>query len=102
MIVISCIDDKNGVLFNHRRQSKDRILQEHILQLTGSGRLWMSPYSKKQFADTDLVHVMVDEAYLDKAGNDDYCFVEGDDLSLYREKIHTVILFKSGASSVLP
>lgn len=94
MTVMLCIDGKNGVLFNHRRQSKDKALQEHILRLAGRNRLFMSPYSKKQFADTGPVQVIADEAYLNKAGEDDYCFVEGDDLSPYMEKIHTIILFK--------
>lgn len=94
MIVMLCIDDKNGMLFNHRRQSKDRILQEHILDMVGSSNLWMSSYSRKQFADTGEANVTVDEEYLAKAGTDDYCFVEDADLTPYMEKADTIILFK--------
>lgn len=94
MTVMLCVDDKNGTFFNHRRQSKDRILQEHILKLAGPKRLWMSPYSKKQFADTGQIDVMADEEYLEKAGDEDLCFAEGDDLTPYVEKIDRIILFK--------
>ena len=94
LIVIVCVDDKNGVAFNRRRQSKDRILQEHILNMVGSSKLWMSPYSRKQFADTREVHVIVDEECLEKAGDSDYCFAEDKDSSQYVEKIDTLILFK--------
>ena len=51
MIIMLCVDDKDGMLFNRRRQSKDRVLYRHIVELAGSGRLWMSSYSQKQFAD---------------------------------------------------
>lgn len=94
MTVMLCVDDKNGMLFNHRRQSQDRILQQHILDLAGSHRLWMSPYSRKQFAETGSADVMEDEEYLDKAGSNDYCFVEDRDISPYAESIDTIILFR--------
>ena len=94
MIVMLCVDDKNGMLFNRRRQSKDRVLCQHILELVGTGRLWMSPYSKKQFADTKQAEVIVDEAYLEKAGAGDYCFVEDRDVALYENRIEQIILFR--------
>ena len=30
MRLIVCLDDKNGMAFNHRRQSRDRIVTEKI------------------------------------------------------------------------
>lgn len=30
MIVITCLDQKNGMMFNHRRQSQDSVLREHV------------------------------------------------------------------------
>ena len=46
MILIVCVDDHNGMMFNHRRQSQDRILRADILELTGGKKLWMNAYSK--------------------------------------------------------
>lgn len=96
MIVIVCVDDKYGVMYNHRRQSKDRVLQEHILNMVGSNKLWMNHYTKKQFVDTSLdsVNVIIDEDFLKKAGNGDYCFVEDKDISSYLDNIEKIILFK--------
>ena len=45
MIVICVIDDHGGMLFNHRRQSQDRILRARILQRTKGKKLWMNAYS---------------------------------------------------------
>ena len=33
MVLIVCVDDHNGMMFNHRRQSQDRILRADILNL---------------------------------------------------------------------
>ena len=41
MTAIICMDDKNGILFNRRRQSQDRLLREDLLRETGSSPLWM-------------------------------------------------------------
>ena len=94
MIIMLCVDDKDGMLFNRRRQSKDRVLYRHIVELAGSGRLWMSSYSQKQFADAGQAEIIVDEAYLEKAGAGDYCFVEDKDVALYEDRIEKVILFR--------
>ena len=33
MILIVCIDDNKGMMFNHRRQSQDGVLRRHILDM---------------------------------------------------------------------
>lgn len=45
-----CVDDNNGVCFNNRRQSRDRLVTEDMLA-TARGRLVMTPYTAKLFAD---------------------------------------------------
>ena len=35
MIVITCLDQKNGMTFNHRRQNQDRALRAYIAGLAG-------------------------------------------------------------------
>ena len=49
MILAVCIDDRNGMLFNGRRQSQDRVLREDLVREAGGGPLWMSAYSARQF-----------------------------------------------------
>ena len=47
MKLILCVDDKGGLAFNHRRQSRDRVLNEHILMHCVMSSLWISPYTAK-------------------------------------------------------
>ena len=67
MIVIICVDDKNGMLFNHRRQSKDKELRKFILRKTNGKRIWMNSYSMKQFEEEGYGNITVDEKFLQKA-----------------------------------
>ena len=48
MILIVCVDDHNGMMFNHRRQSQDRVLRADILELTDGKKLWMNAYSLRR------------------------------------------------------
>ena len=61
MILISCVDDGLGLRFNHRRQSRDKALAQHILRRTG-GEIWLHPDSAKLFADWPdaVLHVISD------------------------------------------
>ena len=43
MHVIVCLDDKEGMLFHGRRQSRDREVVGEILKRTKGRRLWISP-----------------------------------------------------------
>ena len=39
MYVIACVDDRNGLLFNNRRQSRDAKVIEKIQELTKNNKL---------------------------------------------------------------
>ena len=45
MIVCLCLDDREGLFFNHRRQSRDRAVLQDVGETVGQGRLWVHPYS---------------------------------------------------------
>lgn len=94
MIAMICVDDKNGMMFNRRRQSQDRIVREHILQRAGGSMIWMNAYSQKQFANTEPSRLKICEDFLDRAGAGDFCFVEGQDLRPYIDRIEEIILYK--------
>ena len=49
MYIIICLDDNNGLAFNHRRQSQDRIVAEDIRKTVGEKKLWITDYSRKLF-----------------------------------------------------
>ena len=63
-----------------------------LIDLCGVSTLWMNGYSSKQFKDEMVPNIQVDEKYLDKAGANDYCFVEDQDILPYADKIQEIIL----------
>jgi len=92
MIVMVCVDDDGGMLFNHRRQSQDALLRKHILDLTAGKRLWMNAYSAGQFEACPQLQVAED--FLQQAGAEDYCFVEDADLAPYASRIRQLIFYR--------
>ncbi|SMC61990.1 ribonuclease Z [Papillibacter cinnamivorans] len=94
MIIIACVDDDMGMMFNHRRQSQDRILRERILEVTKGSKLWMNHYSAKQFSENCASQINVDENYLSEAGTGEYCFVEDCDISPYLQWVEKIILYR--------
>ena len=72
MIVCLCLDDREGLFFNHRRQSRDRAVLQDMGETVGPGRLWVHPYSLPllQGWEGDL---RADENFLNLAGPGEYC-----------------------------
>ena len=93
MILIVAVDEDKGMMFNRRRQSKDRVLRERILSLAKGGKLWMNAYTRRQFPEDAQGEIIVDEKFLEKAGFGDYCFLENIPSSPYEDRIEKIILF---------
>lgn len=89
MILIACVDDHLGMAFNHRRQSQDRVLRARLLERVGAQRLWMSPYTARQF-EALPVNAQVYEDFLLRAGAGEYCFAELE----CPEKAEGVVLYR--------
>ena len=79
MRLIFCIDDKGGMMFFGKRQSKDSVLRDWIINYAQGAKLWMSPYSAKQFDGNP--NILVDNNYMSKAEENDVCFIEDGDYS---------------------
>ena len=94
MIVIVCLDDKGGMMFNHRRQSRDKSLCAQILRLTKHSILHMSHYSARLFSDLNPPDLAVSDTFLRDAGNGDFCFVEDAALAPVEKRIEKLIIFK--------
>ncbi len=94
MIVIVCLDDNGGMMFNKRRQSRDRKVTEEVQRMCTGKRLWMNGYSANLYGDTDGVDVRTDKDFLRNAGVDDYCFVESEPLEPVLDKISKLIVFR--------
>lgn len=93
MIVIVCLDDHAGQLFNGRRQSQDRVVRQDILREVQDTTLWMNAYSAGQFDRENLQNLHIDENFLDKTPSGAYCFVEGQALRPYVDRIEQIIVY---------
>ncbi len=93
MIVAVCVDDRNGMLFHHRRQSQDRLQRADLMEVCGAHRLWMHPDSARLFSDAEG-RIAVSDRFLELAGEEDYCFVESQSLEPWVERIQQLILYR--------
>lgn len=93
MTVFITLDDKNGMLFNNRRQSKDKFLRNDMLNTCGEKRLWMNEYTSEQFEPLSN-NIIIDEMFLEKAEENDYCFAENCSFAEYIEKVKKIVIYK--------
>lgn len=94
MIVIVCLDDGNGMMFNGRRQSRDRAVIEDVALLSKDSKLYVKEYSYKLFSDLNLQNVVVSSDMLNEAEDGEYCFVEDMSVGTFSEKIERLIIYK--------
>ena len=76
MILMACVDGRNGMAFNCRRQSRDRAVRADLLAEVGEACLWVSGATARQFPAEEQSRLCVDESFLEKAGPGEPCFVE--------------------------
>lgn len=95
MRVIITVDNNLGMMFNNRRQSKDKNLRNFMLFATKDSRLLMNEYTRKQFEEDEKItkHIVVDNDCLQNATKKDYVFVENMDIAPYIDKIDELIVF---------
>ena len=74
MKIILCLDKSSGMLFCGKRQSRDKLLVEDLLELTKGKRLFINSFSKGLF--TTVNDVIITDDMLTEAKPEDYCFVE--------------------------
>ena len=92
MIIVVCVDESNGVMFNQRRVSSDCIVTDKICGLAQDRRLLMCKYSRKLFPPE--MNITAREDYLAVAGPGDICFVETDGSLPYAGVAEKLIVFK--------
>lgn len=106
MTIIACVDEKNGMMFHHRRQSRDSVVCRDILWECSGKKLYLSAYSGKLFEavseDREAVNpeevaeaeIQIAEDILNLAGEEDACFIEDTEITGFEGKIQKVILYK--------
>lgn len=93
MVLITCVDEKNGMLFNNRRQSRDRILIDHICKLIGDRKLWVNSFSKELFESQKNNNLITDDDFINKINKDEFCFIENISPVTLVDKIDRIILY---------
>ena len=93
MKIFVCLDDKGGMMFNNRRQSRDRVLMADMKTSIEDSPLLVSPCSEKLVRE-HAIHCTVYNNPLACAGENDFCFIEDIDASDYVYSIDTVIIYK--------
>lgn len=91
MKLIVCTDLNNGMLFNNRRQSKDKFLIEHIYNLTYENKLWITEFSKSLFEEGKYSIFEISD--IAKINEDDFVFIENYSPKILEDNLNEIILF---------
>lgn len=93
MKLIVCLDDNCGMMFNHRRQSRDRVLIADMIRHVGNAPLRISPYSAPLFGEDAPTLCIVSDPVAD-AKKEDYCFVENTPLPQSLDGVDELIIYR--------
>ena len=96
MILMACVDGRNGMAFNCRRQSRDRAVRADLLAEVGEACLWVSGATARQFPAEEQSRLCVDESFLEKAGPGEPCFVEDRSVAPFAGRVERVVLSLEG------
>lgn len=91
MVLIVCIDDHNGLMFNKRRVSSDKAVIADICDRYGAAGICISPYSASLFQGHEA-YVTVSEEFLNNNAN--VCFAECGDFVKVKDSVDTLVLYK--------
>ena len=81
------------MLFNKRRQSRDKAVIKDIASIASDSVLYISEFSAKLLSESDISVIAVTDP-LGAASNEDAVFVENLPLLPYRKKIDRLIIYK--------
>ena len=87
MKLIVCLDDNKGMMFNNRRQSRDRVLIENVLEYCKGEKLYTNEYSSKLFPEK-FVEIFDS---MEEIGNG-YCFAEN--FTVNEDNVEEIIVYK--------
>ncbi len=92
MKLILCVDERMGMAFCGRRQSRDRAVVERIASRTAGQRLWMTEYSAALFPETE--YICVSAHPMRDAGENDWCLEERENPEAFAECIEQVVVYR--------
>ena len=93
MIIVLTVDDNLGMIFNKRRQSRDRVMLSDLSDMIGNKALICTDFSEKLLREHGIKYIVSSDP-VDDAGENDYFFIEDPPIKPYLDKANTVILYK--------
>ncbi len=94
MYAAVCLDDRNGILFNMRRQSMDRRQREDLRELLAGEILHLSPYSYPIFAELPGFQLAAADDFAENRRQTDWCFFESGKINLYIRQIEKLVIYR--------
>ena len=91
MKVIVCIDDGLGMMFNKRRQSRDRVLCADVVRDLGGETLAITPYSLLLFEATGAKLSVSDAPFATDAK---VAFIENLPLLVHKDEICEMVVYR--------
>ena len=92
MDVFVCLDDRGGMFFNHRRQSRDREVIQDMLDSLDGKPLYIRPYSQVLFQGREEA-VRVVKEFWETALVEKACFIEDLPLAPFAGEIRTLTVY---------
>ena len=92
MKLMVCLDERGGMAFNGRRQSRDRRVCEDMVREVGKACLAVRPESAALFSES-AVELLVCADPMSEAGEGDACFLETQK-PILREDTDTVVIYR--------
>ena len=93
MTLIVCVDERLGMAFNRRRQSRDRAVCEDIVALAAGRIIRMSEHSARLFEGLGGT-IDAGDGYMDRAGPGELCFVELDPADGPAARAKRIVLYR--------
>lgn len=93
MIWVVCVDDRNGIAFHDRPQSRDRALREDLLAMAGEKRIWMDEAARRQFTE-ESPNLAAAADFPEKAGPGEFCFGGAAPILPWLRQIEAVVLYR--------
>ena len=93
MTVFICTDDRGGMMFNKRRQSRDKRVIEDVIRTADDGAIYITDYSESLFAESETSVIAVSDP-MASAGKGSYAFIENIPLAKYADKITRLIVYR--------
>ena len=93
MYLISCVDDRMGMMFNHRRVSQDKVVSKEIMDMCNNHSIYMQEYSAPLFSNNNVCNIKIVNELPFSGLIGQYVFVENPAV-IEESSIEKIILYR--------